>query len=68
MKYTEKQVFMCSKIQKQTLNNLHKKYKINTSQFIRDAIKEKIERDNKLIFKSYKEFQEYLNTINKTPF
>ena len=68
MEYTERQTFKISKIQKQTLNNLHKKYKINTSQFIRDAIKEKIERDNKLIFKSYKEFQEYLNIINETPF
>ena len=68
MEYTERQTFKISKIQKQTLQILHKKYKINTSQFIRDAIKEKIERDNNKIFKSYKEFEDYVNLINSCPF
>ena len=68
MKYTEKQVFMFSKIQKKTLQTLHKKYKINVSQFIREAIKEKIERDSKNIFRKYKEFQKYLKKENDCPF
>ena len=68
MKYTEKQVFMISNIQKQTLQVLHKKYKINISKFIRDAIKEKIVNDSKDIFRSYKELNEYLKKENECPF
>ena len=68
MKYTEKQVFMCSKIQKQTLQNLHKKYKINISQFIRDAIKEKIERDSCGILKNHKDILALIKKLNDCPF
>jgi metal-responsive CopG/Arc/MetJ family transcriptional regulator len=68
MKYTERQTVMISKTLKKSLQTLHNKYKVNTSQFIRDAIKEKMERDNKKIFKSYKEFEEYINKLNECPF
>ena len=68
MKYTEKQVFMCSKIQKQTLNTLHQKYKINTSQFIRDAIKEKIERDSCGILKNHKDILAFIEKLNDCHF
>ena len=68
IKYSEKQVFMISKNQKNILQILDIKYKINVSQFIRDAIKEKIERDSKNIFRKYKEFQEYLKKENDCPF
>jgi len=43
-KYTEKQSFNTSKIQKETLKKLDT-YGYNVSQFIRDAISEKIQRD-----------------------
>ena len=46
MKYTELYTFKITNIQKKTLQVLHKKYKINISKFIRDAIKEKILRDS----------------------
>lgn len=36
---------MINEVQKATLIKLEKKYKINVSQFIRTAIKEKIDRD-----------------------
>ena len=68
MEYTERQTFKISKIQKHTLQNLHKKYNINTSQFIRDAINEKIENDSKDIFRSYKELNEYFKKENDCPF
>lgn len=59
---------MISKNQKNTLQTLGIKYNINVSQFIRDAIKEKIERDSKDIFRGYKEFNEYLKNNNDCPF
>ena len=43
-KYTERQVVMISETQKNSLEVL-KSYNINVSQFIRQAIKEKIRRD-----------------------
>jgi len=46
--YTEIQTIRFSKIQKQTLNKL-KDYNVDISQFIRFAIKEKINRDYKKI-------------------
>lgn len=42
--YTERQVIMISKVQAQSLSKL-KTYDVNVSQFIRQAIKEKIKRD-----------------------
>ena len=42
--YTEIQTFKISKVQKETLQKL-KANKINISKFIRDAVKEKIERE-----------------------
>lgn len=42
--YTERKVIMLSKIQINTLNKL-KKYNINVSQFVRQAIKEKIDKE-----------------------
>jgi hypothetical protein len=49
---TEIQQFKITTEQKKTLQTLHKKYKINTSQFIRDAINEKLQRDKGRIFKT----------------
>jgi len=54
---------ICPK-QKQTLIILKRKYKINTSQFIRDAIFEKLERERKGII----EVEKYLNEQNQYPF
>lgn len=68
MKLTEIQQFKISVKQKQTLSVLHKKYGINTSQFIRDAINEKLEREKETIFKNYKEVQEYLKQYKQCPF
>jgi hypothetical protein len=45
MENTEIQKFRLSKLQKNTLRLLSEKYNINTSQFIRDAISEKLERE-----------------------
>ena len=61
MQLTEKQVFMISQKQKQTLLILRKKYHYNTSKFIRDAINEKLQREKDTIFKKHKEVQEYIN-------
>ena len=44
IKYTKTHSFKTSDIQKETLNKM-KFYNVNVSQFIRDAIKEKLERD-----------------------
>lgn len=66
MQLTERHTFKTDKKQKRTLIILHKKYKINTSAFIRDAIKEKLERDKDDIFKNFFEVQDY--TKNKCPF
>ena len=68
MKHTEIYSFKISKNQKNTLKTLGIKYNINVSQFIRDAIKEKIEKDSKDIFRGYKEFNEYLKNNNDCPF
>lgn len=48
--YTERQVIMISKIQAKSLKKL-KSYNVNISQFIRNAIKEKIQREWKCIKK-----------------
>jgi len=54
--YTKRHTFKTSIIQKQTLAKLDS-YGYNVSQFIRDAIKEKIERDHpKLIVKPKRQF------------
>ena len=42
--FTERKVIMISKIQANSLDKL-KDYNVNVSQFIRQAIKEKIQRD-----------------------
>ena len=42
--YTERQVIMISKVQAQSLAKL-KAYDVNVSQFIRQAIREKIKRE-----------------------
>jgi len=42
--YTERQTIMISKTQSNSLKIL-KSYNVNTSQFIRQAIKEKLKRD-----------------------
>ena len=46
--YTERQVIMISKIQTESLEKL-RGYNVNVSQFIRQAIKEKINREWKQI-------------------
>jgi post-segregation antitoxin (ccd killing protein) len=54
--YTEFIGFKISKTQKQTMDKL-KGYNVNVSQFVRNAIKEKIERDyDDLKEKSKKEY------------
>lgn len=68
MKLSEKHTFNISKNQKQTLILLHKKYNINTSNFIRDAISEKLNREKDSFFKNYKEVQKYLKECNNCPF
>lgn len=60
MYLTERHTFKTSENQKQTLKVLKDKYKINTSKFIRDAIKEKLEREKESMFKNFKEAQIYL--------
>jgi replication initiation and membrane attachment protein DnaB len=67
MQLTEIQQFKITPEQKRTLNILHKKYKINTSQFIRDAINEKLQRDKSNIISQFTEVQEYLRNYNKCP-
>lgn len=42
--YTEVEVIKITKTQKETLNKL-KKFKVNKSKFIRDAISEKLKRE-----------------------
>lgn len=68
MQLTEIQQFKITSEQKKTLRILHKKYKINVSQFIRDAINEKLQRDKLNIISSFKEVQEYLKQLNDCPF
>ena len=64
---TEIQQFKITPEQKQTLIVLHKKYKINTSQFIRDAINEKLQRDRSSIITQFKEVQDYIKAYNDCP-
>jgi len=68
MKLTDKHTFKISESQKKTLIILKSKYKINTSNFIRNAINEKLEREKESIFKNHKEVQKYLKEFNDVPF
>ena len=47
--YTERYTIMISEKQKYYLSVLHEKYKINSSEFIRKAIEEKMQKDIKNI-------------------
>ena len=55
-------------LQVDTIYQKDKKYKINTSQFIRDAIKEKIERDSCGILKNHKDILALIKKLNDCPF
>jgi len=68
MQLTEKQEFNCTPQQKQTLRILHRKYKINTSQFIRQAIDEKLKCDKEGIINQFKEVREYLRKQAEYPY
>lgn len=68
MKLPKTHKFRTDEIQKNTLIILDEKYKINVSNFIRQAIKEKLEREKETIFKKYKEVKSYLKKINECPF
>ena len=68
MKLTDRHTFLTDKTQKKTLTVLHKKYKVNTSEFIRKAVMEKLQRDKDNIFKNYKEIQSYINNVIDCPF
>lgn len=68
MELTEIQQFKITNKQKQTLSVLGKKYKINVSQFIRDAINEKLQREKETIFNNHKEVQQYINQMDECPF
>ena len=68
MKNTERQTIKITIKQKQTLQILNSKYHINTSQFIRDAINEKLQRDKETILKNYSEVEIYLKQYEKVPF
>ena len=65
MKYTELYTFKITNIQKKTLQVLHKKYKINISKFIRDAIKEKILREKAKIVCSPVPHFDNISTVEK---
>jgi hypothetical protein len=67
MQLTEYHRFNCTPQQKQTLKILHTKYKINTSQFIRDAINEKLQREKNGIISQFKEVQDYIKAYNECP-
>ena len=67
MQLTEIQQFKITSEQKRTLKTLHTKYKINTSQFIRDAINEKLQRDKSGIISQFNEVKEYLKAYNECP-
>ena len=64
---TEIQQFKTTPEQKQTLIVLHKKYKINTSQFIRDAINEKLQREKGSIISQFAEVKAYIKAYNECP-
>ena len=68
MELTKKHTFKISEVQKKTLIILHKKYNINTSSFIRNAINEKLEREKESVYNNHKEVQKYLKQINNCPF
>ena len=55
MQYTELIQVRILKKQKYYLSVLHEKYKINSSEFIRKAIEEKMQRDIKTIRIKFKE-------------
>ena len=55
IQYTELIQVRISEKQKYYLSVLHEKYKINSSQFIRQAIEEKMQRDVKNIRIKFKE-------------
>ena len=68
MQLTEYHKFICTPEQKRTLKILHTKYKINTSQFIREAINEKLQRDKSGIICKFSEVQEYVRKYNECVF
>ena len=68
MQLTKEHTIKVSEIQKRTLVILKKKYRVNTSSFIREAISEKLEREKDGMFRNYKEIQKYLKELNKCPF
>lgn len=68
MQLTELQQFRTNKKQKATLRTLRDKYCMNTSEFIRDAINEKLIREKDTIFKNYREIQAYLAKYSEVPF
>lgn len=68
MQYTQRQTFKISEKQKQTLIIMGDKYKLNVSQFIRDAINEKLQREKESMLKDYKEVQSYLKRYEECPF
>ena len=55
IQFTERYTFMISKKQKYYLSVLHEKYKINSSEFVRKAIEEKMQRDVHVIRKKFKQ-------------
>ena len=59
--YTEVEVIKITKTQKETLNKL-RKYKVNKSKFIRDAISEKLQREGHEITRK----KEYCPFSNET--
>lgn len=68
MELTERHTFKTTPIQKKTLYFMRFKYRLNVSQFVRDAIAEKLERERDTIFRQHKEIQEYLKKIQDVPF
>jgi hypothetical protein len=68
MKLTHKQSFSTTENQNKTLDLLGKKYKLNVSKFIRDAVNEKLSREKETIFSNYKEIQDYVKQLNECPF
>ena len=68
MQQTELQQFRITKLQKQTLKILHNKYGINTSQFIRDAISEKLQRDKMLICEKHSKLRRLIAKLDICPF
>ena len=65
IKYTETQSFKTSKIQKETLLKM-RSYNINTSKFIRQAVREKIQRDYSDLIPTKRKKKEYCPFSNGT--